>query len=46
MEMQILANPNEDQRIDQSEIGAASTAKVHLDFPKVVKPAKIAFDPN
>ena len=46
MEMLILANQNEDQRIDQSEIDAASTAKVHLDVPKVVKPAKIAFDPN
>ena len=46
MEMQILANQNQDQGIDQSEIDAASTAKVHLDFPKVVKPAKIAFDPN
>ena len=46
MEMQILTNQNADQRIDQSEIDAASTAKVHLDVPKVVKPAKIAFDPN
>ena len=46
MEMQILPNQNEGQRIDQSEIDAASPAKVHLDFPKVVKPAKIAFDPN
>ena len=44
--MQTFANQNEDQRIDQPEIDAVSTAKVHLDFPRVVKPAKIAFDPN